>query len=69
MVSYFECVQNRLSYYWSEKEVIDKLKTVMVNAFNDVYEIAKKYDVDMRTGAYIASINRIVDAMKSLGWI
>ena len=41
----------------------------MVNAFNDVYEIAKKYDVDIRTGAYIASINRIVDAMKSLGWI
>jgi len=69
VVSYFEWVQNWLSYYWSEKEVIDKLKTVMVNAFNDVYEIAKKYDVDMRTGAYIASINRIVDAMKSLGWI
>lgn len=69
VVSYFEWVQNRLGYYWSKEEVIDKLKTVMVNAFNDVYEIAKKYDVDMRTGAYVASINRIVDAMKSLGWI
>ncbi len=69
VVSYFEWVQNRMGYYWSEKEVNDKLKTIMTNAFNDVYEVSKKYNVDMRTGAYITSINRIVDAMKSLGWI
>ncbi len=58
-----------MGYHWFEKEVEDKLKTIMVNAFNDVYEVSKKYNVDMRTGAYITSINRIVDAMKSLGWI
>jgi len=57
-----------MGYYWSKKEVDDKLKTIMVNAFNDVYEVSKKYSVDMRTGAYITSINRIVDVMK-ITWL
>jgi len=69
VVSYFEWVQNRLGYYWSEEKVKDELKVIMAKAFNDVYKTSKNYNVDMRTGAYITSIQRIVNAMKSLGRI
>jgi len=69
VVSYFEWVQNRLGYYWSEEKVKDELKVIMAKAFNDVYETSKNYNVDMRTGAYITSIKRIVNAMKLLGRI
>ena len=68
-VSYFEWVQNRMGYYWTEEEVDEKLKTVMVKAFTDTYETCKEHEVDMRTGAYTLSISRLVDAMKALGRI
>jgi len=69
IVSYFEWVQNRMGYYWSDEEVDEKLKDVMTRAFKDVYEIAKKYNVDMRTSAHLLALNRVVEAMKALGRI
>lgn len=62
-VSYFEWVQNRQGYYWSADEVKNKLEKIMVSAFNEVYETSKKYKVDMRTAAYLHSVNRVAKAM------
>lgn len=66
-VSYFEWVQNLANYYWTEKEVLDKLKPIMVDAFNAVWGAAEKNKTDMRTGAYIVATARIAAAMKDRG--
>lgn len=68
-VSYFEWVQNLYRYYWAEDEVEQRLESMMVKAFDGVYETAKAYDVDMRIGAYVTALTRISEACKLRGWI
>ncbi|MCJ7424169.1 Glu/Leu/Phe/Val dehydrogenase [Candidatus Bathyarchaeota archaeon] len=68
-VSYFEWVQNRMGYYWSNEEVDEKLKRVMNEAFHDVYQTYLQCKVDMRTAAYVTAVRKIVDAMSALGRI
>ncbi len=68
-VSYFEWVQNRMGYYWTDQEIDEKLKRIMTEAFNDVYGAYKHYKVDMRTAAYVTAVKKIVDAMRALGRI
>ncbi len=66
-VSYFEWVQNRIGYYWSDEEVDEKLKGVMIKAFKDVYQTAQQHEIDMRTAAYVTSVKKIIEAMQALG--
>ncbi len=68
-VSYFEWVQNLMNYYWTEKEVLQRLEKIMVDAFNKVYNMHEEYKVDMRTAAYMTSIKTVTDAMKLRGWL
>ena len=65
--SYFEWVQDRHGYFWTEKEVNEKLEAKMCEAFNDVLETALKYRVDLRTGAYIVAINRVATVTRMRG--
>ena len=66
-VSYFEWVQCLYRYFWTEEEVIEKQTQLMIGAFKNVYDMAKKYDVNMRTAAYIVALNRLDEAMKFRG--
>jgi glutamate dehydrogenase (NAD(P)+) len=66
-VSYFEWVQDRHGYFWTEKEVNERLEAKMCEAFNAVLETAQKYKVDMRTAAYIVAINRVATVTKLRG--
>jgi glutamate dehydrogenase len=68
-VSYFEWVQNRMGYYWTEAEVDQRLEKVMKTAFQDVYEYAKRYAVNLRYGAYALALDRVAEAMRLRGWI
>jgi len=63
-VSYFEWLQNKLGEHWSENDVMTKLKPIMVNSFNSIWEIAEKENIDMRTAAFVLGVKRIVEAMK-----
>jgi glutamate dehydrogenase (NAD(P)+) len=65
--SYFEWVQDRYGYFWTEKEVNERLEFKMCEAFQDVLETALKYNVDMRTGAYIVAISRVATVTKMRG--
>ena len=65
--SYFEWVQDRHGYFWSEKEVNERLEIKMVEAFDAVLQTAQKYTVDMRTAAYIVAINRVATVTKLRG--
>ena len=58
-VSYLEWVQNRMGYYWDEGTVNQDLEKIMVRAFHDVMETAKKYKVKIRTAAFIVAIERV----------
>lgn len=58
-VSYFEWVQDRMGYFWSEQEVIEKLEAVMVKSFRDVLGYAERFGVTMRTAAYMLAIDRV----------
>ncbi len=58
-VSYFEWVQNREGYYWREDTVIERLQEIMVRSFAEVLDYSKKHNVNMRTAAYMLSIDRV----------
>ncbi len=66
-VSYFEWVQNRSGYYWSEDVVNERLKDIMVNSFADVLKLSKQHKVNMRTAAYMLSISRVATVHKLRG--
>ena len=66
-VWYFEWVQDRHGYFWTEKEVNERLEAKMCEAFNVVLETAQKYKVDMRAAAYIVAINRVATVTKLRG--
>jgi glutamate dehydrogenase (NAD(P)+) len=57
--SYFEWVQDRYGYFWEEKDVNERLEKKMCEAFEAVLKTSIKYQVDMRTAAYIVAIQRV----------
>lgn len=61
-VSYFEWVQDVQKYFWSENETVGRLREIMTRAFDDVHNIARAENVDMRTAALIKGIRRVADA-------
>jgi len=68
-VSYFEWVQNIYGFYWPIEEIHDRLDKIMTKAFNDVYEMHVKQNVNMRMAAYMLSVQRVAEAMKLRGWV
>jgi glutamate dehydrogenase (NAD(P)+) len=65
--SYFEWVQDRYGYFWTEKEVNERLEAKMSEAFNAVLRTAVSYKVDMRTAAYILAIDRVATVTRMRG--
>jgi len=65
--SYFEWVQDRYGYFWTEKEVNERLEAKMCEAFGAVVQTSLKYKVDMRTAAYIVAINRVAIVTRMRG--
>lgn len=67
VVSYYEWIQNTQSLYWEAEETNSRMETVMLNAFNAVWDISKEKEETLRTGAYLIAIRRLVEAMKLRG--
>ena len=70
-VSYFEWVQNNYGFRWDLATVNKRLEEKMVDAFGMVYKFycEKCIGSDMRTGAYMYSIQRLAEAMHYRGWL
>lgn len=66
-VSYFEWVQNRAGDYWSIDAVQSRLQDVMRREFHTVYGLMNELSIPMRTAAYTHALNRIGEAIGSLG--
>jgi len=66
-VSYFEWVQNRLGYFWTEERVYRRADRVMKTAFESVYAASQKYNISMRIAAYVVSISKVAEVEKLRG--
>lgn len=63
IVSYFEWVQDIMSFFWDEHDVDAKLKGVILKAFDNVHKFKEEKNVDMRSAALAVSIQRLEKAM------
>jgi glutamate dehydrogenase (NAD(P)+) len=62
-VSYFEWVQNRMGYYWTEEEVNRRLELIMRQSFADVLTLALEHHTTMRIAAFMLAIRRVSDVI------
>ncbi|MFB6132445.1 MAG: Glu/Leu/Phe/Val dehydrogenase, partial [Halanaeroarchaeum sp.] len=67
-VSYFEWVQNRQRFYWSERRVNDELEDIIVSSFRDVIRAYEQNDTrNLRTAAYLVAMNRVLNSYEEKG--
>ncbi len=69
VVSYFEWVQNLQHFRWDEREVNDKLGTIMRRAYREVSARAREEGIDLREAAYLVGIERVVEAARTRGYV
>jgi glutamate dehydrogenase (NAD(P)+) len=69
VVSYFEWVQNLQHFRWDEREVNDKLGTIMRRAYREVSARAREAGIDLREAAYLVGIERVVEAAQTRGYV
>jgi glutamate dehydrogenase (NAD(P)+) len=69
VVSYFEWVQNLQHFRWEEREVNDKLSTIMRRAYREVSARAREEGVPLREAAYEVGIERVVQAARTRGYV
>jgi glutamate dehydrogenase (NAD(P)+) len=66
-VSYFEWVQDRGGYFWTEETVNQRLEDIMTKSFAAVLDLSKQHRVNMRTAAYMLSISRVATVHRLRG--
>jgi glutamate dehydrogenase (NAD(P)+) len=65
--SYFEWVQDRQGYFWSESVVNQQLEDIMKSSFQDVVRYAETHHVNNRIAAYMLAIDRVAYTIKQRG--
>jgi glutamate dehydrogenase/leucine dehydrogenase len=66
-VSYFEWVQDRQGYFWTEERVNRRLNRMMRSAFDNLYNVSEEYQVTLRQAAYVYAINKVATTLKMRG--
>ena len=67
-VSYFEWVQNRQRFHWTEQRVNEELERVITEAFGGIIDAYERYELpNLRTAAYVVAIERVVKAYEQGG--
>ncbi len=67
VVSYFEWVQDIQAFFWHEKEINDKLRSIMKNAYYSVRALAKEKKVSNRMAALMLGIGRVAECARIRG--
>ena len=65
--SYFEWVQDRMGYFWTEEEVNERLDRIMAASFTDVIRYAEEHGVNNRIASYMLAIDRVAYTTKQRG--
>lgn len=66
-VSYFEWVQDRHGYFWTEERVNRRLNRMMREAFDNLFKVSEKYNITLRQAAYVYAIDRVATTLKLRG--
>jgi glutamate dehydrogenase (NADP+) len=66
-VSYFEWVQNRQGYYWTEEDVHARLKSMMEREGEALWERAQAENITLRSAAYVHALSRLAGAIEAHG--
>lgn len=69
VVSYFEWVQNLQHFSWEEREVNEKLATIMRRAYREVAARAEADGVSLRVASYQLGIERVLEAAQARGYV
>ncbi|OAY85325.1 Glutamate dehydrogenase 2 [Ananas comosus] len=68
VVSYFEWVQNIQGFMWDEDKVNMELKKYMNSAFNNIKEMCRSQNCNLRMGAFTLGLSRVARATLLRGW-
>jgi len=67
-VSYFEWVQNRQRFYWTESRVNDELERIITEAFDALVETYESLGTpNFRTAMYVVAVDRVASAAEESG--
>ncbi len=66
-VSYFEWVQDRMGFFWTEEEVNARLEQFQTKSFKNVLETAVENNVHLRMAAFMVAIQRVADVVMLRG--
>ncbi len=64
IVSYFEWLQNKRNEKWSEEEVNKKLEEQITSAFQEISQIQKEYQTNLKEAAFISALIKIRKNLK-----
>lgn len=65
--SYLEWVQNLQWFFWEIDDVRDRIHTTMTHSFQQVWEVAERRNVDLRSAAYLLAVQRVANAIEQRG--
>lgn len=65
--SYFEWMANLRGETWTKTEVIGRLRPLMEQAFDRVWQMKEKTQSSMRMAAYSVAVKRVIDALMVRG--
>lgn len=66
-VSYFEWVQDRQGYFWTEERVNRRLNRMMRAAFDNLFKVSEEHGITLRQAAYVYAINKVATTLKMRG--
>jgi len=58
-VSYFEMIQNLNNEKWSKEKVFEELEKHLSKAFDEVWQIKEKLNIDLRKASFIVALRRL----------
>jgi len=67
-VSYFEYIQDMHAYFWKLDRINRELKNIILEAFENVYNVSTERNVPLRIAAYIIAVTRIAKAIELRGF-
>ncbi|MCK5945440.1 MAG: Glu/Leu/Phe/Val dehydrogenase, partial [Planctomycetes bacterium] len=66
-VSYFEWVQDRMSFFWTQKEVEERMEHIMVDSFAATVDMAQRFQESNRIAAYMLGVDRVAETTRMRG--
>lgn len=67
IVSYFEYIQGIHAYFWNLDRVNREMKTILLEAFEKVWNLSKEKDTSLRNAAYMIAISNVAKSHELRG--